>query len=296
MDFVYQKTGKRIVYIGHSQGTSQMFAALSDLETSDFVTQRVEKFIALAPVCFLCNVDNPLLKTACKRIHLIKKTLDNAGIFHLPPTGKHHSKFNSYIISFMNKNMPEFANFVLSLNDVEKEYDLTEDMPKFLRHFPSGASFMQIAMFAQMIAMDTKNPVFRKFHYENKQDNLDKYGTDLPPVYDFNNILIPVSLHVGLQDKLANPTDCEYLRQRLQEAKVTFKYELYDKMDHQTFMWGRYPQQLLYNILNDIRETEGKEPIHWDPDIHGGVDWKKMDEEKKLLELLKQEVAIQRAV
>ena len=54
--YIVEKTNQqKIVYIGHSQGTSQMFAALSMPGTQDYVSQHISKFLALAPIVYLAN-------------------------------------------------------------------------------------------------------------------------------------------------------------------------------------------------------------------------------------------------
>ena len=50
LKFVHQKTGQKIAYIGHSQGTTQMFAALSDPKVRPKVAPLLTTFYALAPV------------------------------------------------------------------------------------------------------------------------------------------------------------------------------------------------------------------------------------------------------
>ena len=44
---------EKISYVGHSQGTSQMFAALSCPHTAAFMNSKIAMFIALAPIVFL---------------------------------------------------------------------------------------------------------------------------------------------------------------------------------------------------------------------------------------------------
>ena len=49
MDFILDKTGiSKLTYIGHSQGTTQMFAAIATNPT--FWQKRLNLFCALAPV------------------------------------------------------------------------------------------------------------------------------------------------------------------------------------------------------------------------------------------------------
>jgi len=49
IDFITEKTGqKKITYIGHSEGTTQMFAGAS--LKPDYFKEKVEYFVALAPI------------------------------------------------------------------------------------------------------------------------------------------------------------------------------------------------------------------------------------------------------
>jgi pimeloyl-ACP methyl ester carboxylesterase len=54
--YILEKTGQKdLIYIGHSQGTTSMFAALSDEKTKDYINAKVSKYIALAPVTYFAN-------------------------------------------------------------------------------------------------------------------------------------------------------------------------------------------------------------------------------------------------
>ena len=59
IDFVLGKTGRsKLTYVGHSQGTSQMFSALS--EHHGDLQNKVEFFIALAPIVNLAHTTTEL--------------------------------------------------------------------------------------------------------------------------------------------------------------------------------------------------------------------------------------------
>lgn len=58
IDYILAKTGQqKLTYIGHSQGTTQLFLGAS-LEPSYF-EERVNLFVALGPVTKLANVNVP---------------------------------------------------------------------------------------------------------------------------------------------------------------------------------------------------------------------------------------------
>lgn len=69
-DFSFQEMGKydlpamvqeitkkteseKISYVGHSQGTTQMFASLCSSDTSDFMNSKIDVFVALAPIVYI---------------------------------------------------------------------------------------------------------------------------------------------------------------------------------------------------------------------------------------------------
>lgn len=56
LDYIKAQTSrKKVTYIGHSEGTSQMFAALSDPKSSKITNESVDTFIALAPIVYIAN-------------------------------------------------------------------------------------------------------------------------------------------------------------------------------------------------------------------------------------------------
>ena len=50
---IKEQTGKKIFYLGHSQGTIQMFYSLAHKE-EEFLADSLLKFVAMAP-CFITN-------------------------------------------------------------------------------------------------------------------------------------------------------------------------------------------------------------------------------------------------
>jgi pimeloyl-ACP methyl ester carboxylesterase len=60
-NYVLQKTGQeQLYYIGHSQGTTQLFAGLS--ENHEFFSKRMKAFIAIAPCMSVYNMKSLFLR------------------------------------------------------------------------------------------------------------------------------------------------------------------------------------------------------------------------------------------
>ena len=60
IDFVLEETGyEKLSYVGHSEGTTQMFLGAS--LNPDYFNQKVNLFVALAPVANTATIDSPFL-------------------------------------------------------------------------------------------------------------------------------------------------------------------------------------------------------------------------------------------
>lgn len=79
VDYVRGFTGQdKIAYIGHSQGTTQMFSALS--ENKGDLKRKINAFIALAPVMNLGNTQDEFLLMLSKNVNSYHSWLDFFGI------------------------------------------------------------------------------------------------------------------------------------------------------------------------------------------------------------------------
>lgn len=89
IDYVRKATGvDKVTYIGHSQGTSQMFSAIS--MNQDFWLERLNLWVALAPVTKLDHTKSELFLFVDKFEKLIEDTADLLGIWEIfgPPANE----------------------------------------------------------------------------------------------------------------------------------------------------------------------------------------------------------------
>ena len=60
-DYAYKASGsQKFTYIGHSQGTTEMFAMLSD---TTYFNDKLSLFIACAPIVYLGNVEDEMMQS-----------------------------------------------------------------------------------------------------------------------------------------------------------------------------------------------------------------------------------------
>ena len=251
LELILKTTGKqKLVYIGHSQGTTQMFAALTDPEVSDYVNSKVSKYIALAPVVFLANQASLLVK-AMVNTPLLEQGSQMFGAYEwLPGTCSPNavqSKFQSYVCSIQ----PIFCNIGLSMFDKDPRYDNEKRMPIFMKHIPSGSSLRSLLHYKQLVKQDKFKPKFLMYDF-GTTENEKRYGRRTPPEYDFNRIRIPVRGFLGMRDTLGDPIDNAILESTLRNLNKNYKDYHYSSCGHQTFLWALNPQEMFNDILREV--------------------------------------------
>ncbi len=223
IDFILQETGrKQISYIGHSQGTAQLFAAMT--LDPDYFSQRLNCFLAFGPVTNLHNIGAGFLKVMAStrlddvlsRLNLFKEFLPN-------------SQATENFQNFVCKKLGILCQGILAmLADSNPKDDEMSRFLVFIAHFPSGTSLKTIHHFAD-------NVRYSRFA------QLDSNNTP----YDLSKIKnVPISLFVGKDDLLATTADNLILKETLQKAGVLNFHKEYDNMGHATFFLSKTNEHL----------------------------------------------------
>lgn len=111
-------------------------------------------------------------------------------------------------------------------------------METYFGHFPSGSSFRNLTHFRQNVQTGR----FAKFDF-GKEENLKKYGSELPPEYDLTKISgTPIALFCGLKDKCASKEDYQWTKEQLGDNVVFYKeYEI----GHMAFLMPESMEHIL---------------------------------------------------
>lgn len=160
-EYILEKTKQqKLTYIGHSQGTTQMFAALCN--NADFFKQRVNGYILIAPVSRCENLMSPW----CQKMKADKKAFD-----FLKSQGPEIMKdaagasVSGQGIGYLTASVSELVMANASDSDPTKISKLgTFNNNKF---FPSGSCFRQVHHFHQLL----NNGGFRKFDLGSPEEN-----------------------------------------------------------------------------------------------------------------------------
>ena len=234
--FVLKYTNKqKLTYVGHSQGTLQMFAHLA--ADPSFI-KNLNIFIALAPVGTVRHLDIPFF-TVLKLIPIMQ-ALEDAGVYQFLPNQNDNLLFYEVCYTF-GSACDDLIGFFA---DMEVDMDNTQRFPVILAHEPGGTSTLNMEHWQQMTNY-FKYKV-QKFDY-GILGNLANYGTVDPPLYDFSKVPGPIAIFSGPEDRLADITDVNWLQSILPKSSVISTIQE-SGFGHLTFLWAKdmsYFQQVI---------------------------------------------------
>ena len=221
------KSGEKIIYFGHSQGTTLMFSGLT--QKFQFYKDNLKLFVALAPVARLSNIGSTLISfLSTISLHkLIKK-------IRIYEMGADKER-NKSIFNFVDKYASGLTNFFINLLcDIDtKASNDKNSVSVFLNHYPSGSSLKCLIHFAQII----NGKKFTYFDYK-KEANFALYKQKEPPEYDLSVIKdFPIMIIGGDKDRLADPEDVKWLNKELKNNVIYF--DIVPNMGHLSFMCAK---------------------------------------------------------
>lgn len=97
-----------------------------------------------------------------------------------------------------------------------------------------------------------RDGVLTKYNYENKMDNIEKYGQDEPPIYNLTRIpnSFPLFLSYGGRDRLSDVADVGLLMDDLKlhdGDKLTVQFV--KDYAHADFVMGVSAKEIVYNAI-----------------------------------------------
>jgi len=250
----------KLAYVGHSQGATQSFAALS---AKPALQQNIAILVALAPAIYLRYTSSiPFLILA--QLHT-DQMVDMLGQHEFLPA----RKATADIFSEVCKTSPLACTSILTAICGFNPHNINMTrFPTYVAYAPSGTSVKNMAHWAQLIRQsgEERTSLFRRFDYghtclttttgttgplENgvgspRNCNKRIYNTDVPPSFNLSALTdVPIAIFSGVQDILADPVDIEALVESLPpEALVYLQSEL--SFEHIDFTWGLSSAEKIY--------------------------------------------------
>ncbi|OWF52632.1 lipase member M-like [Mizuhopecten yessoensis] len=237
----------QLYYVGHSQGTTTMFAQLSQ---DPVFAKKIKLFIAFAPIGKLGHIKGILKLIA----DLTPSADDIYKVF-----GRKYFLMNSSVATDLAAKVcnEEPVTFVCSVATSITGFDIQQTnwtrVPRYLAHAAEGTSVQNMIHYIQEVNSD----LYQKFDYGSPDKNMAKYNQTTPPRYAIQNIKTPVAFYNGNKDWLANPTDVTYLLDNLPNI---VKKRTFPNWDHVDFILAMDAPKILYpEVLQLIKDTHAME-------------------------------------
>lgn len=230
---------KKVFYVGHSQGTTSFFAA-ADIVPD--LADKVEVFVALAPVMYVGNIVSPFIWILAKSpLPTLLGWMKQYNFLILP-------EYFSPTFRWVGEKLRTFVWRIIGLIcgiDEKIRSDLSR-MPVLLHNEPGGTSYFNMLHWIQSIFANE----FIMFDYGSAQENMKHYNRTEPPLYNTTNIRetltkIPTILFVGENDALVAPKDFEKLA-NLVNGTGTEIVKI-DHYAHVDYVWGLDSKQLVFD-------------------------------------------------
>ncbi|XP_074586651.1 triacylglycerol lipase 2-like [Curcuma longa] len=244
LDFVYQQTGQKVDYVGHSLGT---LIALSSLSQGKLV-DKMKSAALLSPIAYLSRITTPLGNLLARAF--VAEVTKWLGI----------SEFNlksEILADFINKlcDQPGVDCFDLvaaiagnncCLNHTAVDY--------YLKYEPQPTSTKNFIHLTQMV----RDGVITKYNYGRKEANMKHYGQVHPPPYNMSNIPkdFPLFLSHGGRDALSDTDDVLQLLDDLKLHDVDkLRVQYVEEYAHLDFVFGVNAKAIVYGSIISFFNT-----------------------------------------
>ncbi|KAK4492823.1 hypothetical protein RD792_000148 [Penstemon davidsonii] len=206
--YVYDQTGQKLHYVGHSMGTLIGLAAFSKGQ----LVNMLRSASMLCPIAYVGQMTSPLARIGAD--NLLAEALYWLNIHEFNPRGDAVIKL---LLHMCKEKGIDCTNLLTSFTGQNCCLNSTI-VSVFLQHEPQSTSTKNMIHFAQMIREGT----IKMYDYGDEKENEKHYGQPSPPSYEMKNIPsnIPLYLAYGGADALSDKEDVKLLIQSLQDHEL----------------------------------------------------------------------------
>ncbi|XP_058794567.1 lipase 3-like isoform X2 [Phymastichus coffea] len=244
IDYILAETGRqRLIYIGHSMGTTMSYVLLS---MKPEYNKRIELVISLAPVAFWHDRPSPFIRTLIDNTQMIKTFVLRARIHEIFPLTKANPRIAKASCTDESPLQPFCLDLLFFMSGYNPNGLNKTLVPYILSYYPAGASTRTLIHFSQN--MQTGQFQMYDGGYIN---NFMVYGSQRPPLYNLSNIVAPVALFYGKGDNIVANGDPLELAEKLPNV-ITCEAVSDDNFTHFDFIFGNHLKTLLLDRLMAI--------------------------------------------
>ncbi|XP_023946660.2 lipase 1-like [Bicyclus anynana] len=242
IDTILNETGaNNITAIGHSEGNTEFFILGSERKEYN---SKINVLLALAPVAFLQNVQGtlgiaiqlePVVSGLVKTLGINEFLGDNTtlGIIShtvcpIPILG--------YTVCAYGLLYPSVGS-----DPTELEQDFFENLAT---HYPAGTSTQNLLHYLQL----GYRKQFAQYDY-GSDTNQKIYNSSDPPIYQLDQVTMPVALYTAANDGFSALADVAMLQSQLPNV-VYYLLSPYALCNHVDYVWGRTANIYLYPYID----------------------------------------------
>ncbi|KAI9090130.1 hypothetical protein K1719_028826 [Acacia pycnantha] len=238
VEYVFNQTGQKLHYAGHSLGTLMALAAFSEGELLNMIRSSA----LLSPIAHLNQIPSPAIKVAADIF--LADVLYWLGLREFVPKEQEARELLEKICSIPDVNcsnlMTVFTGPNCCINSTRIDV--------LLDHEPQPTSTKNMIHLAQMV----RNGNIAMFDYGDQAQNMQHYGQASPPVYDMASIPndLPLFLSNGGNDTLSDVNDVDVLLDNLKDHdkdKLTVLF--IEEYAHVDFVMGVNANQVVYQPM-----------------------------------------------
>ena len=222
-------TNDKISYIGHSQGTTQLFASLANTNRNPKVYNNLRKFAALGPVTYMAGVEAHVMRKLAMHNTTVKLFERWCSLGCFGGIGPFPMALCNIFPTLCTMGVSLTMKFVVDGNPDVDNFD-RKDVLEY--HVPAGTSAKNILHWRQEVL----SGLFEMYDY-GELGNLKKYNQTTPPRYQPSLIQEEIAMFVGTEDLLADSYDATKWFGEMTNA--TRKDIYYYEIGHLTFLFGK---------------------------------------------------------
>ncbi|EFN56361.1 hypothetical protein CHLNCDRAFT_35098 [Chlorella variabilis] len=233
VDYVLQQSGcTQLAYVGHSQGTTQMFAALA---SNPALRGKLCVAVMLAPAVHMRYIASPALQVLAAMD--ADKLFSLLGVAEFLPSRRATSDLFGQLCS---ETPALCASIITAIAGFNADNMNMSRLPTMVQYAPSGTSVKNLAHWAQAIRKSRERE--RPLVYHSVE----------PPSYDLGSISSPpLAIFHGGRDRLADERDVQTLLQALPPDAVVYS-QLEESYEHLDFTWGIDAKDKVYPAVLDL--------------------------------------------
>ncbi|XP_015121087.1 lipase 3-like [Diachasma alloeum] len=242
IDYVVSNTNKKVIYIGHSMGTTASYVMAA--ERPD-MQDKLKLIISFSPVVYMTHIKSPLwlLAPVVDKLEMIAKTIGFNELFaadHMIGVLLRHSCSSNTVTGHL------CANLIFAIAGFDTAQIDWDQLTTVTGLAPTGSSTKSVIHYLQ----EVERYQFRQYDY-GVLDNLKKYGTPTPPKYDISKIKVPIACFYGDNDWLAEVRDVKRFYAELPNGISIQRVNL-TSFNHVDYLWAKDVPDLLYYPTIDI--------------------------------------------